>query len=70
MALGGAGVAEAFPPALMQPEAADRVIDLLQGLPVSAKVKKYALYEWCKTVGVDLTAKMVERVTGLRAGEI
>lgn len=70
MTTGTAIVAEAFPPALMQPEAVDRVIDLLWGLPVSPKVKKYALYEWCKTVEVDLTAEMVERVTGLPAGEI
>ena len=70
MTLGRAGVAEAFPPELLQPGAVDEVISLLQDLPISPKAKKYTLYEWCKTVGVDLTAEMVERVTGLPAGEI
>lgn len=70
MALGRVGMAEAFSPELLQPGAVDEVIALLGDLPISAKAKKYALYEWCKTVGVDLTAEMVEQVTGLGAGEI
>ena len=70
MALERAGVAEAFPPELLQPGAVDEGISLLRDLPISAKAKKYTLYEWCKTVGVDLTAEMVEQATGLRAGEI
>lgn len=63
-------MAEAFPPGWLEPEAVDKVIARLRGLPINARHKKYALYEWCKTVGVELTAEMVERVTGLRAGEI
>lgn len=61
---------DAFPPGWMLPEMVDTVIRYLRRLPVSAKQKKYGLYEWCKTVGVELTAEMVERVTGLPAGEV
>ena len=63
-------MAEAFPPDWMVPEMVNRVIARLRRLPISPKQKKHALYEWCKVVGVELTAEMVERVTGLPAGEI
>lgn len=63
-------MAEAFPPDWMVPEMADAVIRRLRALPISAKAKKHALYEWCKVVEVELTAEMVQRVTGLPAGEI
>jgi len=63
-------VAEAFPPEWMRPEMVDEVIRCVRGLPVSPKQKKHALYEWCAVVGVELTGAMVERVTGLPAGEI
>ena len=63
-------MAEVFPPDWMVPEMANRVIVRLRGLPISAKQKKHALYEWCEVVGVELTAEMVYRVTGLPAGEV
>lgn len=63
-------MAEAFPPDWMVPGMAHHVIARLRALPISAKQKKHALYEWCEVVGVELTAAMVEAVTGLPAGEI
>jgi len=54
----------------MRPEALPWVIDLLANLPVDAKTKKRALQEWADSSGFKLTAKIVERVTGLPAGEI
>lgn len=63
-------MAEAFPPGWLVPGMVDRVILRLRRLPINAKQKKHALYEWCRVVGVELTAEMVQRVTGLPAGEI
>lgn len=63
-------MAGVWSPEWLVPEMVDRVIGRLRWLHISAKQKKYALYEWCKIVGVELTAEMVERVTGLPAGEI
>lgn len=63
-------VAEVFPPSWLRPEALELVVDFIEFLPVDAKVKKRTLYEWAKVAGVELTAEMVERVTGLPAGEV
>lgn len=61
---------EAFPPGWMRPGAVRQVIRCLKRLPISARRKKHALYEWCMVVGVELTAAMVEEVTGLPAGAV
>lgn len=63
-------MAEVFPPSWLRPDALEMVVDFIRWLPVSAKVKKATLYEWAMTAGVELTAEMVERVTGLPAGEV
>ena len=63
-------MAEIFPVSWLRPEALSWVLDFLENLPVSAKQKKHALYEWSEWAGVELTAEMVERVTGLPAGEV
>ena len=63
-------MAEVFPPDWMVPGMVNHVIRRLRALPISPKQKKHALYEWCKVVEVELTAEMVQRVTGLPAGEI
>jgi len=54
----------------MRPEALPWVIDFLANLPVDAKTKKRTLQEWATSAGVKLTAEIVERVTGLPAGEV
>lgn len=61
---------EFLPGELLVPEALERVIAVLRVIPVSDRVKKGALREWCVVVGVELTAEMVEDVTGLPAGEV
>ena len=66
----GGGVAEAFPPEWMHARMKWFVLHRLRMLPVSARRKKGALYEWCVVVGVRLSAWMVEYVTGLPAGEV
>lgn len=63
-------MAEVFPPSWLQPSALDMVIDFIRFLPLSARQRKATLYEWCQAAGVELTAEMVERVTGLPAGEM
>jgi len=63
-------VAEVFPASWMRPEALPWVIDFLVNLPVDAKTKKRTLQEWATSAGVKLTAEVVERVTGLPAGEV
>ena len=68
--VGGARVAEIFPASWMRPEALPWVIDFLANLPVDAKTKKRTLQEWATSAGVKLTAEIVERVTGLPAGEV
>lgn len=63
-------MAEVFPPSWLQPSALEMVIDFIKFLPISAKARKATLYEWSQWAGVELTAEMVERVTGLPAGEV
>jgi len=63
-------MAEVFPPSWMRPEALPMVVDFIRHLPVDAKVKKRTLQEWAEHAGVKLTAELVERVTGLPAGEV
>jgi len=63
-------MAEVFPDSWMRPEALPWVADLIAHLPVDARVKKRTLQEWATCVGVKLTAELVERVTGVPAGEI
>jgi hypothetical protein len=63
-------VAEIFPASWMRPQALPWVVDLLANLPVDAKTKKRALQEWANAAGFKLTAEIVERVTGLPAGEV
>lgn len=63
-------MAEAFPPGWLRPRALVRVLIRLRRLPISAERKKYALHEWCVTVGVEMAAWMVAFVTGLPAGEV
>lgn len=64
------GLVEIFPEGWLRPGALERVLRRLESLDVDGRYKKYALYEWCQTVEVEMTAEMVERVTGLPAGEI
>jgi len=54
----------------MNPNALPWVADLIRFLPIDARVKKRTLQEWAESVGVKLTAELVESVTGLPAGEI
>lgn len=63
-------MAEAFPPGWMRPWALPMVLVRLRHLPIDAKHRKYALHEWCVTVGVEMKAWMVAFVTGLPAGVI
>ena len=63
-------MAEIFPASWLRPEALPWVLEFIENLPVNAKTRKHALYEWSEWAGVKLTAEMVERVTGLPAGEI
>lgn len=63
-------MAEAFPPGWMRPEALTAVLRCLRRLPIEPLQKKYALYEWCVTVGVQMEAWMVWYVTGIRPGWI
>lgn len=63
-------MAEVFPPSWFAPELTDYVVDFIANLPVDAKVKKRTLFEWSRMARVELTAEMVERVTGLSAGEV
>jgi len=63
-------MAEVFPPSWMNPNALPWVADLIRFLPIDARVKKRTLQEWAESVGVKLTAELVESVTGLPAGEI
>lgn len=63
-------MAEVFPDSWLRPEALPWVLAFIEHLPVDAKVKKRTLHEWTEAAGVALTAAMVERVTGLPAGEI
>jgi len=46
-----------------------RVIAYLLALPISPRLRKLLLWEWCKWIGVDMTGEMVEMVTGRPAGE-
>ena len=48
----------------------EMVLDLLANLPMTADDKKQGLIDWCDCAGVVITAEMVERVTGLPAGEV
>ena len=68
--VGGSGMAEVVLEMWGDPGDVDEVIAWLVKLPMEPKVKKYALHEWCLMVGVEMTGEMVERVTGLPAGEI
>ncbi len=63
-------MAELFPLSWLRPEAQEMVLDFMANLPVDAKARKRAVFEWSKAAGVELTAAMVERVTGLPAGEV
>lgn len=61
---------EWLPDELLVPSALDRVIAILRVLPISQRRKKAALRDWGSIVGVQITAQMVERVTGRPAGEV
>ena len=63
-------MAEVFPSSWLRPEALDLVLDFIAAMPISVRDKKATLYEWAKWAGVELEAWMVERVTGLPAGEV
>lgn len=63
-------MAEVWPPSWREPELKGKVIDLLCELPLSGYDRKFALFEWCKVSGAELTAEDVERVTGRPAGEL
>ena len=63
-------VAEAFDPAWTGEEGKRRVIVTLIRLPIPRRQKKQALFEWCRTHDVEMTAADVERVTGRPAGEM
>ena len=63
-------MAEVFPASWLRPEALPWVLDFIEHLPVEKKTRKHMLHEWSEWAGVKLTAEMVERVTGLPAGEI
>lgn len=63
-------MAEVFPDSWLRPEALPWVLDLIEHLPINAKDRKRTLLEWSIVAGVKLTAEMVERVTGLPAGEV
>ena len=61
---------EFFPVSWCVPEMEDQVIDLLVSLRMSVDDKKQGLIMWCDCAGVQITAEMVARVTGLPAGEV
>lgn len=63
-------MAEVFPDSWLRPEALPWVLDFIKNLPLNAKDRKRTLMEWAETAGVKVTARMIERVTGLPAGEI
>lgn len=63
-------MAEAFPPGWLRPEMLWAVLRRLRRLPIEPLQKKYALHEWCVTVGVRMEAWMVWYVTGIRPGWI
>ncbi len=52
------------------PEMEQMVVDLLAGLPITVDDKKQGLLDWADCAGVQITAEMVARVTGLPAGEV
>ena len=59
-----------WPDSWCVPEMEEQIIDLLAGLRISADDKKQGLIGWCDCAGVQITAEMVARVTGLPAGEV
>lgn len=63
-------MAEIWPPSWLVPAMKDHVIDFLRGLRIGPRRKKYAYLEWCRWSGVEMTAKDVERVTGVPAGTL
>jgi hypothetical protein len=63
-------MAEVWPESWLVPEMKDKVIDFLRNLEMGLHGKKFALYEWCKRAGVEMKASDVEKVTGMKAGEV
>lgn len=53
---------EVLPPELLTADAKEKVILLLQALPIPQQNKKELLVEWCRYVGVALTKEMVDKI--------
>lgn len=63
-------VNELFPDSWMDASLLDLVVDLIAALPIDPEDKKRAIQEWSEESGVQLTGEIVERVTGVTAGEV
>jgi len=69
MASGEVGVAEEL--SVLFPDEGDvwRLCRYLRRLPLTPRLKKVLLWEWCRWRGVDVTSTMVVWATGYPAGE-
>ena len=63
-------VVDLFPPGWFKPELVDLVVDFLKNLPIPAEDKKSLIQGWAEESGVEVTAEIVEEVTGLPASEV
>ncbi len=63
-------VTDVFPSSWFDPDLIELVIDWIANLPIDAEDKKRTFMGWAEEVGVEIEAWMVERLTGLPAGEV
>jgi len=63
-------VTELFPASWFDVALLDLVVAFLANLPIDPEDKKRAIMEWAEEVGLELTGEIVERVTGVPAGEV
>ena len=59
-----------FPPGWFVPEMLEAVIEYLRWLPVDPEDRKQIFVEWAAISGVEVTAAMIEAVTGEPAGKV
>lgn len=55
---------EVFPEELLHADKLEATIKFLRLLPAPSQKKVSMIIDWCKEIGVPLTWKIIERVTG------